>query len=289
MSDHQLLKIEMLNSKLKLWRTLTFLMVFLMLILSNYVDTSSVSNFLDNEYIAKVNIEGKIETNEEMDKLLKKIAKDTHIKGLILNINSPGGAVTGSEILYQNIRNVSKHKPVVALLNDFAASGGYMTAIAADYIIARHTTITGSIGVLMQYFGVDQLAKKLGITLKSIKSSELKAATSPFEELTQEKEQSVRHIINDSYNYFVDIVAERRKMTKEQVLAIADGSIYTGSEALAIGLVDQIGGEDEALKWFSSQNVKTQKINTLPIREHKSVLGNINSLISQLVYYYISK
>ncbi|QGR02673.1 signal peptide peptidase SppA [Ehrlichia ruminantium] len=289
MSDHQLLKIEMLSSKVKLWRTLAFLLVFVILILSNYVDTSSISNFLDNEYIAKVNIEGKIETNEEMTKLLKKIAKDNHIKGLILNINSPGGAVTGSEILYQNIRNVAKHKPVVALLNDFAASGGYMTAIAADYIIARHTTITGSIGVLMQYFGVEQLAKKLGITLKSIKSSDLKAATSPFEELTQEKEDSVRNIISESYNYFVDIVAERRKMTKEQVLSIADGRIYTGSEALVIGLVDQIGGEDEALQWFSSQNVKTQKINTLSSREYKSVFGNISSLISQLVYHYISR
>ena len=84
-------------------------------------------------------------------------------------------------------------------------------------------------------------------------------------------------------------MAERRKMTKEQVLTIADGSIYTGSEALAIGLVDQIGGEDEAMQWFSSQNVKTQKISTLHTREHKSVFKTINSLISQLVYSYISK
>ncbi|WDM85064.1 signal peptide peptidase SppA [Ehrlichia sp. JZT12] len=288
MSD-QLLKIESLNSKVKLWRTLTFLMVFILLILSNYIDISSISNFLDNEYIAKVNIDGKIETNEELNKLLNKIAKDDHIKGLILNINSPGGTITGSEILYQNIRNISKNKPVVALLNDFAASGGYMTAVAADYIIGRHTTITGSIGVLMQYVGINSLAEKMGISLKSIKSSNLKAATSPFEELTEEKEESVRRIVNESYKYFVDVVADRRKMEKGQVLKLADGSIYIGSEALSIGLIDQIGGEDEAIDWLHSQNIKTKKIKVLSKRAHKSIMEDFNSLISQIINYYISR
>ncbi|AAZ68652.1 signal peptide peptidase SppA [Ehrlichia canis] len=288
MSD-QLLKIEILNSKVKLWRFLVFLMVFASLILCNYVDISKVSNFLDNKYIAKVNIEGKIETSEEMDSLLKKIAKDSHVIGLILNINSPGGTITGSEILYQNIRNIAKNKPVVAVLNDLAASGGYMTAIAADYIIARHTTITGSIGVLMQYFGVSSLAEKMGISLKSIKSSNLKAATSPFEEFTKEKEESIRRIVNESYNYFIDIVADRRKMEKSQVLKIADGSIYTGSEALSIGLVDQIGGEDEAISWFQSQNINTQKVKVLSKKTHLSVLESINSLVLQVIHYYINK
>ena len=288
MSD-QLLKIESLNSKVKLWRTLTFLMVFILLILSNYVDISSISNFLNNEYIAKVNIDGKIETNEELNNLLKSIAKDDHIKGLMLNINSPGGTITGSEILYQNIRNIAKRKPVVALLNDFAASGGYMTAVAADYIIGRHTTITGSIGVIMQYVGIKSLAEKMGISLKSIKSSNLKAATSPLEELTEEKEESVRRIVNESYKYFVDIVADRRKMEKDQVLKLADGSIYIGSEALAIGLIDQIGGEDEAMDWFHSQNIKTKKINVLSKRTHKSILQDLNSFVSKIINYYISR
>ena len=288
MSD-QLLTIEILNSKVKLWRFLVFLMVFASLILCNYVDISKVSNFLDNKYIAKVNIEGKIETSEEMDSLLKKIAKDSHVIGLILNINSPGGTITGSDILYQNIRNIAKNKPVVAVLNDLAASGGYMTAIAADYIIARHTTITGSIGVLMQYFGVSSLAEKMGISLKSIKSSTLKAATSPFAEFTKEKEESIRRIVNESYNYFIDIVAVRRKMEKSQVLKIADGSIYTGSEALSIGLVDQIGGEDEAISWFQSQNINTQKVKVLSKKTHLSVLESINSLVLQVIHYYINK
>ncbi|RZB12390.1 signal peptide peptidase SppA [Ehrlichia minasensis] len=279
----QLLKIEILNSKIKLWRFLVFLMAFVSLILCNYIDTSKVSNFLDNKYIAKVNIEGKIETNEDMDTLLKKIAKDEHVIGLILNINSPGGSVTGSEILYQNIRNIAKNKPVVAVLNDLAASGGYMAAIAADYIIARHTTITGSIGTLMQYIGVSSLAEKIGIHLKSIKSSNLKAATSPFEEFTKEKEESIRRIVNESYNYFIDIVADRRKMEKSQVLKIADGSIYTGSEALSIGLIDQIGGEDEAMDWFQSQNVSTQKVKVLSKKPHLSVLESISSLVLQVI------
>ncbi|CEI85205.1 Signal peptide peptidase A, Serine peptidase, MER OPS family S49 [Ehrlichia minasensis] len=279
----QLLKIEILNSKIKLWRFLVFLMAFVSLILCNYIDTSKVSNFLDNKYIAKVNIEGKIETNEDMDTLLKKIAKDEHVIGLILNINSPGGSVTGSEILYQNIRNIAKNKPVVAVLNDLAASGGYMAAIAADYIIARHTTITGSIGTLMQYIGVSSLAEKIGIHLKSIKSSNLKAATSPFEEFTKEKEESIRRIVNESYNYFIDIVADRRKMEKNQVLKIADGSIYTGSEALSIGLIDQIGGEDEAMDWFQSQNISTQKVKVLSKKPHLSVLESISSLVLQVI------
>ena len=288
MSD-QLLKIETLNSKVKLWRILAFFMVFVSLILGNYVDLSNVSNFLDNQYIAKINIEGKIETNDEMHVLLKRIAESKHITGLILNINSPGGSITGSEILYQSIRNVSKNKPVVALLNDFAASGGYMIAVAADHIISRHTTVTGSIGVLMQYIGISPLAEKIGISLKSIKSSDLKAETSPFEELTEKKEESIRRIIKEYYDYFVDVVADRRKMEKSQVLKIANGGIYTGSEALSIGLVDQIGGEDEAIDWFHAQNINTQKVKTLSKKPYKSILGNVSSIISQVIHYYISK
>ncbi|KJV65478.1 MULTISPECIES: signal peptide peptidase SppA [Ehrlichia] len=288
MSD-QLLKIEILNSRVKLWRILAFFMIFISLMLGNYVDLSNVSNFLDNQYIAKINIEGKIETNNETYMLLKRVAESNNITGLILNINSPGGSVTGSEILYQSIRNVSKNKPVVALLNDFAASGGYMAAVAADHIISRHTTITGSIGVLMQYIGISSLAEKMGISLKSIKSSDLKAETSPFEELTKEKEESIRRIIKEYYEYFVDVVADRRKMEKSQVLKIANGSVYTGSEALSIGLIDQIGGEDEAMAWFHSQNINTKKVKTLSKKSYQSIFGNVSSVISQVIHYYINK
>jgi len=144
---------------------------------------------------------------------------------------------------------------VVAEVGTLAASAGYMIASAADHIVARKTSIVGSIGVLIQYPDVSGLMDKLGIKLEEVKSSPLKASPSPFKPTNDDERAMVRKLILDSYDWFVGIVAERRKMTHEQALALADGSIFTGRQALSNHLVDAVGGETEAIDWLSSKGV----------------------------------
>ncbi|KJV69070.1 signal peptide peptidase SppA [Candidatus Neoehrlichia procyonis] len=281
MSD-QLIKIEILNSRIKLWRTLSVVIICLSLLLVNYVDFSGLTKIVGMQYIAQININEQISHNKSRDNLLKQLAKNDNAKALILIIDSPGGSVVDSEILYQQIRDIAEKKPVVTVLNNLAASGGYMVAIAADHIIAHSNTLTGSIGVIAQYIGFEPIAKKLGISLKSIKTSELKAAMSPFEDLTPNGEKYMQNIVNESYNFFVDLIVHRRHLTKEYVLKIADGRLYTGSQAFKIGLVDQIGGEKDAIIWLNTQrNIKTSRIKNF---SYKNIVSS-RTLFSSITQY----
>jgi len=207
------------------------------------------------DHIAKVRIEGTITEDEELIKRLEDIRKSSKVKGVILAIDSPGGTTVGGESIYEEVRKVAADKPVVAEVGTLAASAGYMIASAADHIVARKTSIVGSIGVLIQYPDVSGLMDKLGIKLEEVKSSPLKASPSPFKPTNDDERAMVRKLILDSYDWFVGIVAERRKMTHEQALALADGSIFTGRQGVANGLIDAVGGETEAIDWLATKGV----------------------------------
>jgi len=207
------------------------------------------------DHIAKVKIEGTITQDEELIKRLETIRKSPRVKGVILSIDSPGGTTVGGESIYEEVRKVAGDKPVVAEVGTLAASAGYMIASAADHIVARKTSIVGSIGVLIQYPDVSGLMDKLGVKLEEVKSSPLKASPSPFKPTNDDERAMVRKLILDSYDWFVGIVAERRKMTREQAQALADGSIFTGRQGLANGLIDAVGGEAEAIDWLKSKGV----------------------------------
>jgi len=171
-------------------------------------------------------------------------------------IDSPGGSTTGGEELYDGIRAIADKKPVVATMGTLAASAGYMTAIAADHIVAERTTITGSIGVLFQYGNVGKLMQTLGVEVKTLKSAPLKAEPSPFTYPEQPGAAAmIQKLVDDTYAWFVDIVAERRKLDRSVALALADGSVYSGRQALTLKLVDEIGGQDQAVAWIESQGV----------------------------------
>ncbi|WP_027060207.1 signal peptide peptidase SppA [Mesorhizobium loti] len=207
------------------------------------------------DHIAKVRIEGTITEDEELIKRLEDIRKSSKVKGVILAIDSPGGTTVGGESIFEEVRKVAADKPVVAEVGTLAASAGYMIASAADHIVARKTSIVGSIGVLIQYPDVSGLMDKLGIKLEEVKSSPLKASPSPFKPTNDDERAMVRKLILDSYDWFVGIVADRRKMTHEQALALADGSIFTGRQGLANGLIDAVGGETEAIDWLATKGV----------------------------------
>jgi protease IV len=207
------------------------------------------------DHIAKVKIEGTITEDEELIKRLETIRLSSKVKGVILSIDSPGGTTVGGESIYEEVRKLAADKPVVAEVGTLAASAGYMIASAADHIVARKTSIVGSIGVLIQYPDVSGLMDKLGVKLEEVKSSPLKAAPSPFKPTNDDERAMVRKLILDSYDWFVGIVAERRKMTREQALALADGSIFTGRQGVANGLIDAVGGETEAVGWLATKGV----------------------------------
>jgi protease-4 len=207
------------------------------------------------DHIAKVRIEGTITEDEELLERLEKIRESSAVKGVILAIDSPGGTTAGGEAIFDGGRKLAADKPVVAQVGTLAASAGYMIASATDHIVARQSSIVGSIGVLVQFPDVTGMMDKLGIKLEEVKSAPLKAEPSPFNPTTDEERVMIRSMIMDSYDWFVGLVDERRPLTRSEVAAVADGSVFTGRQALQKKLVDELGGEDEAISWLATKGV----------------------------------
>src|SRR5690606_13033029 len=209
----------------------------------------------DVDHIARIRVEGAITENEELIRRIDRAAASDRVKALLLVVDSPGGTTAGGEAIYEAVRRAAEKKPVVAQVGTLAASAGYMIASAADHVVARQSSIVGSIGVLFQYPDFTGLMEKLGIGFETIKSSALKAEPSPFNPTTEEERAMIRRLILDSYDWFVDLVAERRSLSREETLALADGSIFTGRQALERKLVDALGGEETARKWLEEKGI----------------------------------
>ena len=154
--------------------------------------------------------------------------------------------------MFHAIREVAEAKPVVAVIGDLGTSAGYLVALAADHIIARESSITGSIGVLIQTADLTQLMEKLGVSTEAIKSTTLKAAPSPLEPITPEARAATQAVVDDIYRWFVDLVADRRGFTPVEALLLSDGRVFTGRQAVANNLIDGIGGMDEARQWLQT-------------------------------------
>jgi protease-4 len=204
--------------------------------------------------IARFEVTGMILDDPERDALLEEIAEDDHARALILRINSPGGTTAGSEALFASVRAIAAKKPVVAVLSELAASGGYVAAISADHIVARGNTLTGSIGVIMEYPTFTDLMSKVGIGYETVRSSELKAEPSPFRPTNPEARALDQAMIDESFAWFRGLVGERRGLAGEKLDTVATGGVFTGRVALANGLVDEIGGEPEAIAWLESRD-----------------------------------
>jgi len=217
------------------------------------------------DHVSKLEIFGVIVEDEERDQAILDLADDAHAKALIVTIDSPGGTTSGSEGLYLALREVARKKPVVAVMGTVAASGGYVTAIGADHIIARGNTITGSIGVLMQNTEVSELLKKIGVGIEMITSGPLKGKPSPFEPMDAQGRAAIKILIDDSYRWFVDLVAERRNLTPERARELSDGRVYSGRQALEARLIDQIGGMPEARAWLEKEKDISGKLPVDPL------------------------
>lgn len=207
----------------------------------------------ESDHVARLSVSGLITGNDQQLQLLKDIAESDRAKALIVRIDSPGGTTAGSEALYEAIRKVGERKPVVAVMDTVAASGGYITALAADRIYARGNTITGSIGVIFSYPEISGLLNTLGVRMEELKSGELKAEPSPYKPASERAKQVSMEMIMDGFAWFKGLVSERRKLTPERTAVLSDGRVYSGRQALKEGLIDAIGGEDEAMAWLTAE------------------------------------
>lgn len=185
---------------------------------------------------------------------LDEAEKDPKVRAVVLEINSPGGAISSADLIYHRVKRLRKRgKTVVAFLGGIAASGGYYVACPADEIVATRTTITGSIGVIMQIFRVDELMRKVGVEVSTVKRGRLKDMGSPFRAPTEEERAVLEGIADEAYEQFVSVVAECRGLPRERVLEIADGRVMMASRAVEAGLVDAIGYLEDAVRSAASK------------------------------------
>lgn len=246
---------------LSFWRIvaiLALMVAFLAIIVVNPQSRSQLAKY--SHHIARLRIDGLITGDQKTIDLLAKIEKSKRVKALIVRINSPGGTTVGSEALYDSLRKVAAKKPVVAVMDSVAASGGFIAALASDHVIARGNTITGSIGVIFQWPEVDQLLGKVGVNMQTIKSGPQKAEPNIYKPLRPEVRPVLEAMVKDSFKWFVKLVADRRKIPHDEALRLADGRVYTGRQALAVKLIDELGNEDSAVKWLQKEKKISKKL-----------------------------
>ncbi|MFK0332305.1 signal peptide peptidase SppA [Rhizobium sp. NPDC090275] len=242
-----------LRRKVGFWRVVAVLLLLaLALAIYGFLFADNANR---RPHVAHVTISGLITDDSELLERLAKIKDEDAVKALVVSISSPGGTTYGGERIFKAIRAIAAKKPVVSDVRTLAASAGYMIATAGDTIIAGDSSITGSIGVIFQYPQVKPLLDKIGVSMEEIKSSPLKAEPSPFHPASEEAKAMINNMIVDSYAWFVDLVADRRKLPREDVLKLADGTIFTGRQALKMKLIDQLGGDDEIRAYLATKNV----------------------------------
>ena len=272
MSVKQDYLIERKRTKLQVikWKILTLVLgIAMFFALSNHLtpEHNISTNVLQlGNHIGRIHINDIIFDDHARLKKLASIEQNEKVKALIVNVNSQGGSVVGSEMLYNALRKISKQKPVVVVMGSVAASGGYLASLGADYIIAHNGTLTGSIGVIMQSAEITELAKMLGIALHSFKSDELKASPNFMEKLTPSAHKATMENIYTVYDYFIEVVSERRKLDMEYVKTIADGRVYSGRKALELKLVDAIGNEDTAISWLQTEKEISPDLEVIDIK-----------------------
>jgi protease-4 len=199
--------------------------------------------------VAIIDLHGTITNSADIIRQLKKYSKDSSIPAIVLDINSPGGEVAPSQEIYEEMKKAKENgKKIVASMGSVGASGGYYVACAADTIIANPGTLTGSIGALFEFPVAEELFKKIGLRFEVVKSGEFKDVGNYARRMTESERKLLQSVIDDTYDQFVEVLVENRNLSKEEALKIADGSIFTGRQAKTVGLVDELGDLEDAIK-----------------------------------------
>jgi protease-4 len=255
-----------IRRKLTFWRVVAAVVGVAALVTVGVVATPAGRGALTGaNSIARIHIDGLIRSNDDRVEALERLEK-SRAAAVIVHINSPGGTTAGSEQLYNSLLRLKAKKPMVVVVEGLAASGGYITAIAADHIVAQQSSLVGSIGVLFQYPNFTDLLKTVGVKVEEVKSSPLKAAPNGYEPTSQEARDALDALVKDSYAWFKDLVKTRRGMDEAQLEKVSDGRVFTGRQAVGLKLVDELGDEKTAVAWLVEQkNVKKG----LPVRDYK--------------------
>jgi protease-4 len=242
-----------LKRRLTAWRiaAVLFAVLFLGALTLSDKNVAGSAGFLP--HIARINVSGIITDDRKMNELFDKVGKSAQVKAVILDINSPGGTTTGGEAMYDAIRRLAEKKPVVAVCGTLATSAAYIVALATDRIFVYGNTITGSVVVIFQWADVTELLHTLGIKVEEVKSGPLKAVPSPFEPADEKARALSEEMVQEAKTWFVNLVAERRKIDPATVPGLTDGRIYSGRQAVDLKLVDQIGDERDAKSWLSKE------------------------------------
>jgi protease-4 len=254
-----------LRRKLTFWRVLAVAIAIAAIGVVGTLVSRGRAGFTTTGSIARVTIEGLIRSDQDRVEALERLEK-SKANAVIVHINSPGGTTAGSEQLYDSLIRLKAKKPLVVVVEGLAASGGYITAIAADHIVAQQTSLVGSIGVLFQFPNFSEVLKTIGVKVEEVKSSPLKAAPNGFEPTSPEARDALDALVKDSYAWFKGIVKDRRGMDDAQLEKVADGRVFTGRQAVDLKLVDQIGDEKTAVAWLV-ENKGVAK--DLPVRDYK--------------------
>lgn len=252
MDTDYLIERRTLKKRINFWRVLAFFVAIGALIGSGLYMGGGAELERHQAHIARLRISGVITGDQATLETIKNIA-DSSAKAAFIVIDSPGGTVTGSEALFDAIRNLASKKPTVAIVDGLAASGGYIAALGADRIIARRTSIVGSIGILFQYPDVVRLLDSWGVKVESIKSAPLKASPNPVEPTTPEARAAIADVVESNFVWFKELVKNRRGLSTEEVQKVSDGRIFAGDQALPLKLIDEIGSEEQALAWLAKE------------------------------------
>jgi len=262
-----------------------FLMVFA---LSRFGD--QYTYVWGGDKIGVIEIEGAIFQAEPVIEKIIKFRKSKSVKAIILRINSPGGAVAPSQEIYQEVKKTCKEKTVVVSVESVAASGGYYIACAADKIIANPGTLVGSIGVILQIENIEELLKKIGLSRKVIKSGKYKDIGSMTRKMTAEEEAMLQEFSDDIYGQFIDAVVEGRNIKREEVLKLADGRIFSGAQAIKLGLIDKLGNLQDAISITGEMvGIKGEPRTIYPKKKKPSIFDFIFEEASKSIIRIIEK
>jgi protease-4 len=253
-----------LKRRLSLWRGLAVLAVAGLALGLFWRGDDPTGMLSSSAHLARLNVQGFIGDDRKVVEALERVRRDASVRGVIVAIDSPGGSVAGGEALHQALARLAADKPVVAVMGGTAASAGYMVALPAARIFAREATVTGSIGVILQSFEASELLSRLGVRPETVASGPFKDQPSPFRPLTEAGREHLLRVIHDLHDQFIAMVATGRRMAPDRVRELADGRIFSGREAVGLGLVDAIGGEAEARAWLAAERELPA---ALPVRD----------------------
>lgn len=264
-----------LKHRLNKWRFIAIAVAVLAILSYLMVDHKLAAKFGVADQIARIDVNGIITDDKDRADMLKRLAATPSVKAVLVRFNSPGGTTTGGEALFTDLRKIASTRPVVAVFGTMATSAAYMSGVAAEHIVARGNSITGSVGVIMQWAEVSDMLSKLGVDMKEIKSGNLKAVPSPFQPLDEPARALTQEMIDESHKWFVDLVVSRRKIVPDRIPGFMEGRIYSGRQALEYGLIDAIGDEEQALKWLYDVKKISAELPVIPWQNSTEASGGL--------------